>query len=90
MRRPALKHADTLTQGIAASWSTLRLARKDRLASAEVVARVQQLEHVLLGRVPTLDLVVITPVGLVRIVGLAIAELRELGGERFHVLIGIA
>jgi len=75
MRRPALQHANALTQGIAAARPTVRLARKDRLGSAEVVACVQELEDVLRGRVPLLDLVLATPIGLVGVIGLAIAEL---------------
>jgi hypothetical protein len=86
VRRPALQNSDVLTQKVSTARPALHLARKDGLGATEVIARVQQLEPVLLSRVPTLDLVVATPVGLVRVVGLAIAELRELGGERVQIL----
>jgi hypothetical protein len=83
--RPALQNSDVLAEKVATAWPALRLARRDGLGATEVVARMQHLENALLGRVPTLDLVLATPIGLVRVIGLAIAELRELCGERFHV-----
>jgi hypothetical protein len=67
VRRPALQNSDVLTQKVSTARPALHLARKDGLGATEVIDRVQQLEPVLLGRVPTLDLVIATPVGLVRL-----------------------
>jgi hypothetical protein len=70
-----------LAEKVATAWPALRLARKDGLGATEVVARVQLLEHMLLRRVPTLDLVEVAPVGLVGVVGLMEAELGELAAR---------
>ena len=77
-----------MAEKVATAWPALRLARKNGLGVAVVVARVQQREHVLLRRVPTLDLVVATPISLVGVVGLAIAELVELARELLALLNG--
>jgi hypothetical protein len=49
---------------------------------------VQQPEHALLGRIPTLDLVVPPPVSLVGVVGLPVAELGEFARELLSTAIG--
>ena len=60
------------------SSASRRLDGEDRLGPRQVVAGVRQRPDVHLGRVPLLDFVEAAPVGVVRVVGLAVAELLEL------------
>src|ERR1700744_2656224 len=88
MRWPALQHADTLAQGVAAAWPARLRSGKDFPGPGKIIACVQQLENMLLGCIPSLNLVVVAPVGLVRIIGLAIAEVVKFARELLALLNG--